>query len=522
MALRICKLETACHVPNRYRNEAAVVDHFARGRFAADLASHLGPSLARQPAIVRIKQLRIRVILPASQLNEASLSRAWTQAFGRALFTALAYPTGTGPVEVFRADSVETFIAGAIRDLLDGRAIGSWQYAEFDELFRSGVNAAAIALLTNWPELTLAILFELECLGALEKMLPRFDDLALERLFVTLASVADNEPPPLTIPDLIVVAKLVLRWPPHRLSALRARGFALQLHVRARMAGEPVRSPHALFHLLTALAILLSDDLSLVASAIRGEAGGRELPRATIDLLQSVAREVHFAQQSLQLSELGQLLSDLRSALKIPAPAPASAAARWLSSDWCGLFFLTKTLVRLGWITAWRQLPDFEAGGISPLLAGIALTITGQFEVPLNALDPGVALFSGYFADPELRHLNKVFQDYPLELRRKVMHAAFGSEESCETWARAFERLANRLLLAFGSDIRGFQKSSPRAITRTFLQRPGRIHIQKGCITIQPQPSAFHVALHIAGMDAAVDSVSWLGGRRLEFEIGDL
>jgi hypothetical protein len=41
-------------------------------------------------------------------------------------------------------------------------------------------------------------------------------------------------------------------------------------------------------------------------------------------------------------------------------------------------------------------------------------------------------------------------------------------------------------------------------------------------VTIQPQPSPFHVALHIAGMDAPLDSVPWLGGRRLEFEIGEI
>lgn len=522
MSLRIRKLDTVCHVPSRYRNEATIVDQFAHGRFAADLAGYLGPGLSRQSAVVRIKQLRVRVLIPASELNEGSLSRAWTQAFTRALFTAMAYPTGTGPLEVFRADSIVIFIAGAIRDLLDGKAIGNWRYAEFEELFRSGVGVAAAALLTSWPEHTLAILFELERLGALGKMLPRLDDLALERLFVSLASASDSEPPPLTIADLIAVAKLVLRWPPARVSALRARSFALQLHVRARMSNEPAPSPRAMFHVLRALAILLSDDVSLIVSATQGESGSKQSPRPAIDLLHLVAREVHFVPQSRRLSELGQLLSDLRSALKIPPSSVASAGARWISSDWCGLFFLTGTLLRLGWISAWRRLPEFEAGGISPLLAGIILRIIGLSEALHAALDPGVALFCGHLADQDLHRLNKIVQDYPAELRGKLMRAAFADEEDCETWASVFERLADHLLRVFGSSIRGFQKSSPQGIVSAFLHRPGRIRIEQERVTIQPQPSTFHVALHIAGIDAAVESVPWLGGRRLEFEIGDL
>jgi hypothetical protein len=521
MALRIRKLDTACHVPRRYRNEASLVDQFAHGRFAADLAGNLGPSLSRHPAIIRIKHLPIRVIIPASELNEASLSRAWTQAFSRALFTALAYPPGTGPFEVFRADSVANFIAGAIRDLLDGTAAGKWEYAEFEELFRSGVNAASIALLTNWRPLTLPTLCELERTGDLDKLLPRLDDLALEHLFVALAAPADSEPPPLSLADLIASAKFVLRRPPLRLSALGTRALALRLYVHARSVNEPVGSPRAIFYSLMALKILLSDDLTLLASAIRGE-HAKHIQPATIALLQTVAREVHSDPQSLQLSELGRLLSDLRTALKIPPPSATNVPSRWISSDWCGLFFLSSTLVRLGWVTAWRQLPDFHVGGISPLLAGLALTIAGKFETRLEALDPGIALFSGYLADPDLSHLNDVFQKYPLESRQKVMHAALGGEDACETWASTFERLVEHLLRLFALGIRGFQKSSPQGIARTFLQRSGRIRIEDERVTIQPQPSAFHVALRIAGLDAPLDSVPWLGGRRLEFEIDDI
>ena len=82
MALRIRQFETTCHVPARFESKAELVDRLARGRLTHDLSQHLGPSLSRQTAIVRIRRLRFRVIIPASELNEEGLSLAWKQAFG--------------------------------------------------------------------------------------------------------------------------------------------------------------------------------------------------------------------------------------------------------------------------------------------------------------------------------------------------------------------------------------------------------------------------------------------------------
>src|SRR5277367_3440249 len=109
MAMRIGLFNTTCHVPPQRRSDAEVVDRLARGRFARDLGEHLGRSLARQPAIIRIRRLPMRVVVPASELNEDALSLIWRQEFGKALFTALAYPAGAGPIEVFRADSIAGF-----------------------------------------------------------------------------------------------------------------------------------------------------------------------------------------------------------------------------------------------------------------------------------------------------------------------------------------------------------------------------------------------------------------------------
>jgi hypothetical protein len=534
MSLLIRQLETACRIPRRHRSAGAVVDQFARGRFAADLAAHLGPSLSRQPGVVRIRNLPIRITVAPDDLHEASLSMAWVTAFGRALFAALAYPSGAGPFEIFRAESIPAFVATAIRDLLDGTASGKWQYAEFHELFLSGVSEASVTLLTRWPQLTLSILVELQHSGALDKLLPRLDDLALERLFAllanegtfaspSLASATSTSSTALSLADLVVIGELVLRCPPQRFATLRSRAYALKLYVQAHLAKESSpRSPRSIFHALTALTLLLSDDLTLLSSAIHGDSSAKQLPGAVVDFLQLFAREVHADPQSPRLLQVSQLFSDLRATLKLPPPSPAGATARSVASDWCGLFFLVSTLERLGWVAAWRQLSEFQLGGISPLLVGLALSIAGRFRDAPDALDPGVALFSGYFKDPDLFHLRGVFQEFPAETRSRVLHAAVGKEAGSQSWESTFEVLAAGLLQSFAAVIPGFQRTSPAGIARMFLQRQGRIRIEDERLLIQADPSPFHVALHIAGLDSPVSSVSWLAGRRIEFEIGEI
>ena len=227
MSLRISELATTCHVPEQLRNAAGTVDQLARRRFARDLGEHLGPGLARQPAIVRIRRLPMRVIVPASELNEDALSLRWRQEFGKALFTALAYPPGEGPVEVFQAKSVADFVTSAIQDLLDGTAAGKWQYAEFTSFFRLGSTQAALALICEWPRQSMAVLIGLAEQNVLGRLVARFDDPAVEKIFGILAPPADNDTVPVT--TVIATARLVLEHPPEKALALRSRAFALTL-----------------------------------------------------------------------------------------------------------------------------------------------------------------------------------------------------------------------------------------------------------------------------------------------------
>ena len=215
---------------------------------------------------------------------------------------------------------------------------------------------------------------------------------------------------------------------------------------------------------------------------------------------------------------------DLRAELQVPAPPAGHAEARWIWSEWSGLFFLTGTLLRLGWIPAWRQLAEFQTGGVACLAAGLALAVIGEFDPSPMALDPGVALFAGYISDPDITHLRRVFQAFPRQVRLSVLQSALPGEvldNADKDWQSIFDLLAAKLMREFAGQIRGFRQAR-RSTVRSFLARPGRIRIEPDQVVVFPGPSPFNVALHISGVDQPIHELSWLGGRRLVFELGDM
>jgi len=229
--------------------------------------------------------------------------------------------------------------------------------------------------------------------------------------------------------------------------------------------------------------------------------------------------------QSPQLAELTRAVEQLRLRLQLPMEPDAPSPVRWIASKWAGLFFLTSTLESTRWIPAWKRLADFEHGGISPLIAGIALSIAGQFEPDVTDFDPGLAIFAGYDDETDLTHLQSIFAG-PLTAgaRSRVLGAAFPEpqREVAESWRATFDALANELVQRFASKLRGFREASRAGIVRTFLERPGHIAVSENRIQVAPDPSPYHVVVHIAGMDVPSSRVSWMGDRRLEFEVGDL
>ncbi len=72
------------------------MDEVARGPLAWELNAQLGASLDRLPAVIRLKDLRVKLRISSRNLNAAGLANAWARAFTLAIHRALAYPPGDG------------------------------------------------------------------------------------------------------------------------------------------------------------------------------------------------------------------------------------------------------------------------------------------------------------------------------------------------------------------------------------------------------------------------------------------
>src|SRR6267142_2713334 len=109
----------------------------------------------------------------------------WATAFVRALFQAIACPTGEGPFEVVHYESRARHHAAFLRALFEGSA-HRWEFAEFSksEIFKApGRVFDSFATGAELRELLIA----LDAERVLNPLLLRLDDLALEQLFIRLA-----------------------------------------------------------------------------------------------------------------------------------------------------------------------------------------------------------------------------------------------------------------------------------------------------------------------------------------------
>src|SRR5262245_14358403 len=115
MGVAIEKLVIRCRTSPRHAAVGGIADRVARQRLATELTQFVGPALSRQPRVVRIRRLSVKLEIAAEEFSEETLAAAWARAITRALFEALAYPSGSGPVQIVRADSPAAFRAAFLR-----------------------------------------------------------------------------------------------------------------------------------------------------------------------------------------------------------------------------------------------------------------------------------------------------------------------------------------------------------------------------------------------------------------------
>jgi hypothetical protein len=486
MTLAIRKLATTCRASSRRREAARVVDRVARERLASELDAHLGPSLDVQPEVVRIHRLQVRVVVPPGPLDENVIASAWAGAFGRALFQVLAYPDGQGQTEVIRAATWNEFIAALLRDIADGVAGDRWQYAEFAEFLRLPAADAMLTILRAEPPADrLRIFFELEKAGVLDRVLARWDELNLARLFQDFAEdgigSSQEEPgqapfrtPAFAAVTVKAVAELIGKHGLPRGWKLNSHRQGLRLFVLSRQHGG-TRSPGAIAWALGLITGLLENPWIARAEVDASPEGSSPIVEELRRLFPAGLRP-----------DVASLLDQVRPLAPTAAP-PGSMPMKWIESDCAAVLLLTGLVVA----SSRKPLPP------PFFLAGVALTVLGRFDPDLKALDPAIAAFAG-------------FEELPaMDLLREFLRAPGRAGE--------LESATPELIRAFTDRLPGFHRASRDAIVRQFLLKPGRLRWEERRVLVALDPSPYHVALRISGADAPVEAVPWLAGRRLEF-----
>jgi hypothetical protein len=529
VGVAVAKLVTRCRVPRRLEAVARLADRIARQRLATELTQVVGPALSRQTAVVRIRRLNVKVQLTSGQFGEDALVGAWTRALAQALFEALARPDGSGPDPIVRVGSMAEFRAAFLRDLMAGKAAGRWEYAEFADCLRLPVAEAAVSLLLSDPPDIVATLVALADSPALDNLLALLDDLALERLFAALAGAAgvDARATP-GLEDLLWVARRFLDLPAGPGLAFDSRRCALRMFVETK--GGEGRSPRTIYHSLLTVTCLLEWPLlllpevdALATTAEIEQRLGRRLPPAVLALLVRLRREATSGQFDSASGRLGEALDRLHPFVLTVAPAAVAEVSAWREVDAAGLLLLVAIVRHLGWddlradvlLAPWGGPRFFQA-----LLAGIGAAVLRPLRPLALSLDPAVALFAGIEHEPAMTGLLQTLAPIDATGRRILLdRLAPGNEAAAAAsdWAATFDALAALLIGEFATRIRGFREASRGAIVRQFLLTPGRVRWGERVVSVLLEPSPFHVALRISVMDDPLSSVSWMGGRRLEF-----
>lgn len=595
--LTIDRLVTRGRIPRKLKFDTTLVERVAREQFVVECARLLRRAWPAQPQVARIRRLRVRVTIPAAQLTPDNLAAAWTAAFMRELFAALARPNAT---EIVCFESRAEYLAAAIRDLLIGVAAQRWVYEEFACSFSLGTAESSFDLFERESSEIVPALLILDHWALLDRLLAGWDADTLDRLFLAIESANGFQVEKLSIEDLITVASLLLGHRSirsgtnsFRSANLGGRKFALKLFLGLartsdwRNARTP--SPLRIFRALCILDTLL--DLHQSVAVARRHAAGRsddsivsasvnnvqESPSEVIRLLNQLgliekpgtwqnrlnefwdmiarasgASRAAFAKLVGELTSIvssdihrdpitefwkiiaagsdenrtafAALFGELTSATDCRNGVGRILESRWISTECAGLFLLIRVLDKLNWPDRISRLSFGAASGprlLTYTLALLGSAILGRFNEEPAYLDPGLALFSGWVDAPGLGGLRRFVASEPTQTRRDLLVELLGNEVTEEDslhWQTCFDRLANHLILEFAGSIRGFGRSSRSFVVKNFLALPGRIRVEETLLSVVFTSCPLNAVLHLSRLDDPVEEVSWLGGRRIEFE----
>lgn len=281
MTLTIDKLIVRGKISSR--SGAASIDRISPGELSAECRRQLKGRWSGQTGVARIRQLRIRLKIPAKPLPADALVKAWTSAFLSELYAAFAHLHN---VEIAQFQNRSEYLATAIRDLLNGVAGQRWAYEEFRHLFDANPAEAVQSLFRNEPTEAVGVLLILEDWGWLDRLLAVCNETDLEQLFAVVKGRASAAR--LSFQDLVRVAQLALEYRSLEIklpdtTTLADRKIALKLFLRLarQYDGKPDIPPGTIVEVLRILRALLNL-FSSVANRLYALAGSKHLQSSSI------------------------------------------------------------------------------------------------------------------------------------------------------------------------------------------------------------------------------------------------
>jgi hypothetical protein len=566
VTLTIDKLCVRGKIPRRSNVDRALIDRVGREEFAIECGRQLNRPWPVQTRVTRIRQLRTRVSIPASQLRPDTLAKAWIAAFLRELFAAL---TNLNGYEILQFESRAEYLSAAIRDLLNGVTTHRWAYEEFERWFDIGTSEAVLTLFAREHSEIVPILLIVEDWGLLDRLLAIWNEPALERFFSIVAVETGAGDRRLSIEDLIIVAQLLLEHHSvHRemevtgdqslVTTKIALKFFLGLARKSDGRTVSIVSPQTIANALRMLSALLDlfksngtkwrsladgagnpgdSILSGPAIAIRNMfvAAGGENRTACAELLERLRLIAGPPIQENLLLEFTNIVAEgnienrttfaeLFEQLALATGSEFGPETRWKSTDCAGLFLLISVLEKLGWedrLTRSSLSVTYGPRLLTYILAGVASAVLNRFDESPAHLDSGMALFAGWIDQPYLDGFRDFLASGSVEKRRDLLRELLGEEtiEECSiSWLSCFVALGNQLIQEFTKHIRCFGKPSHSFVVKNFVALPGRIRIEENRLVVIFDSSPLHIVLHLSGLDNPVEAVGWLGGRRVEFQ----
>lgn len=512
MRLVIQKLSTRCRAPKRAQRANSLVDEVACGPLALELGAQLGPSLDHMAAVIRIKELRVIVSIPASQLTVTKLAAVWAREFSLALHRALAHPDG-GVFDVRRHKSQARYNARLIQHLLVEGCSPSWQFPELRKWTGFGVAQSSCEFLLQRSEWIAETFAELAGLGWLEPLLSLWDELTLEQIMHAIAARSDMVRA-FTLSSLIELGRHAIErgglhpsWPvASRRQALRMWSRAPErFHIRDVWHGLRL-----LVRFLEQPMTLVTGDTTLLTDPIPFPEWSERVVSEDAVLTQAAASNADRSKRS----GLESVLQSLRGF--VPSAAIPGKRAQWIRSDFCGVLLLLSVIRRMD---LWRlaQEPEFiRFGGpraFSFLLVAIGMNLLGGPEVQ-KPIDPAVALFAGVQSELDHAGLKHFFSESDPGASSLSIYGRM--------WPEILQNLATELSRAFAQRIRGFRKASREVVVDHFIHRPGRILLEEMRLLVILEPSPWSAALHISGADDAVEEIEWLPWKRVDFVLEGL